>query len=188
MTVEQRPKIDPGWQRHFYWFPRIIASTCAMYHRCCYVEIGIWRCFAFKEIAPFCVEVHGVDINPNAAQWMPEGSRFWPMRSDEFFAAYDGSPPNVIFIDGDHSYKQAKRDFENALEVLAPAGSIFLHDTWPRDENDTTPGIGGEVWKLSEELIGSPQLESYTWPRFPGLTIIRRRGEGIGPRRLREAD
>lgn len=35
---------------------------------------------------------------------------------------------NVIFIDGDHSYRQSKKDLENSLEVLLPNGVILMHD------------------------------------------------------------
>jgi hypothetical protein len=63
---------------------------------------------------------------------------------------------------------------------------VFLHDTWPRDENDTDPQMGGGVWRLAEELTTSRELETFTWPRFPGLTAVRRRGEGLGRGHLRE--
>jgi hypothetical protein len=128
-------------------------------------------------IAPVCAEVHAVDVNRESETSMPQGARFWNMTSDQFFRRFDGSPPNVVFIDADHRYDQAKRDFDAALELLAPGGTVFLHDTWPRDEEDTTPLRCGTVWKLAEELAQSPRFESFTWPGTPGLTIVRRRGE-----------
>ena len=102
-------------------------------------------------------------MRPESEVDLPEGARFWNMPSDEFFSAYDGSPPHVIFIDGDHSYEQAKRDFENALRLLRPAGIVFMHDTWPRDESDATEEFCGGVWKLAEELS-----ESASWSRSHG--------------------
>ena len=116
---------------------------------------------------------------------MPPGTRFWNMRSDEFFERFDGSSPNVVFVDGDHSYEQAKRDFENALGILAPGGIIFLHDTWPRREEDTVAERCGTVLRLAEEIARSDSLESFTWPGFPGLTAVRRRGEGRDPSSIR---
>jgi len=52
---------------------------------------------------------------------------------------------DFIFIDGDHSYNGAKKDFENALKVLAPNGVIAFHDSNVHEE-----GMG--VWKLMDEL------------------------------------
>jgi methyltransferase family protein len=170
----------------FRWYPRIIAATCRFYHDCVYVEIGTGRGIALGEIAPACAEVHGVDVRPESDVDVPEGARFWNMPSDDFFSAYDGSSPHVIFIDGDHSYEQARRDFENALRLLRPGGIVFMHDTWPRDERDATDEFCGGVWKLAEELSESAEVESFTWPAFPGLTVVRRRGEGLGRGHLRE--
>jgi hypothetical protein len=172
--------------REFRWYPAIIAATCGLYENCVYVEVGTGRGISLQEIAPACAEVHGVDVRPRSEVDLPEGARFWEMASDEFFRGYDGSPPHVIFIDGDHSYEQAKRDFENALRLLRRSGTIFLHDTWPRDEQDATPEFCGDVWRLADEIAQADSLESFTWPAFPGLTAVRRRGEGLGRGNLRE--
>jgi hypothetical protein len=117
---------------------------------------------------------------------MPPGVTFWNMTSDEFFRAFEGSVPNVIFIDANHAYEQAKRDFLGALELLGEGGTIFLHDTWPRHEYDARPTHSGTVWKLAEELRQCADLESFTWAGSPGLTIVRRRGEGRERSELRD--
>ena len=36
--------------------------------------------------------------------------------------------PDLIFIDGDHSYRGARLDFYNSLKLLAPNGTIIIHD------------------------------------------------------------
>ena len=169
----------------FYWHPPVIAATCSFLHACVYIEIGVSQGVSLRWIAPYCAVVHGVDIRPESHVEMPPGGRYWSMPSDEFFRVYDGPAPNVVFVDGDHSYEQAKRDFENALRLLAKGGVIFLHDTWPRTEQDTDCGT---VWQLADEIAGRPELESFTWPFFPGLTAVRRRGEGVGAGHVREAD
>jgi Methyltransferase domain len=174
--------------REFRWYPAIIAATCRLYEDCVYIEVGTGRGLALAEIAPACGEVHGVDVRPESEVALPAGARFWQMASDEFFRSYDGSPPHVVFIDGDHSYAQARLDFEHALELLRPSGTIFLHDTWPRDEEDAQADFCGEVWRLADELARAPRLESFTWPAFPGLTAVRRRGEGLGRGHLRERE
>jgi hypothetical protein len=42
---------------------------------------------------------------------------------------------DVLFIDGDHSYKGVKKDFELYSQILSPNGIIILHDTDARYEN-----------------------------------------------------
>ncbi len=36
---------------------------------------------------------------------------------------------DVLFIDGDHSYKGVKKDFELYSQILSPKGIIIIHDT-----------------------------------------------------------
>ncbi len=184
----RKAPILTGVPDEFRWYPRIIAATCRFYSDCVYIEVGTGRGVALREIAPACAEVHGVDTRPEQGIELPEGARLWNMRSDEFFEAYDGSAPHVVFVDGDHSYEQAKRDYENAMRMLRPGGILFLHDTWPRDRADASSDFCGSVWKLAEELARSSEVESFTWPAFPGLTAVRRRGEGLGHGHLRERD
>jgi hypothetical protein len=160
------------------WYPRVIASTCSFYERCVYIEIGVDRGFSIRIIAPNCAEVHAVDIQELSGDCLPAEVTFWHMTSDAFFEAYDGSPPNVVFIDGDHTHHQAARDFANTIAILSVGGIVFLHDTWPTAEEHLRSNACGTVWLLAEEIAARPDLESFTWPGFPGLTAVRRRGEG----------
>ncbi len=150
------------------WFSEILAGVALSYPDCCYVEIGVADGVTIAVVAPCCREAHGCDIRDRSTV-MPSGVRFWHMASDEFFTRYDGSPPHLFFIDGFHSYEQAKRDYENALSLLAPGGTIALHDTAPGDPSLTGPDKCGEVWKLEAEI----QAEKLTLRSFPGLTLVR---------------
>lgn len=77
--------------------------------------------------------------------------------SDEFFED-NHEIFDVIFIDGLHSYEQARRDLLNSKKFLAPGGFIAFHDMLPLDwiEGHPYPLIGGswtgDVWKLAFEL------------------------------------
>src|SRR6202008_2715379 len=95
--------------------------------------------------------------------------RFWHMPSDDFFARYDGSAPHLVFIDGSHVYEQVRRDYLNAVRILAPGGTIALHDTWPGSEAEMTPHRCGDVWRLEAEIAD----EKFTFRTFPGLTLVR---------------
>ncbi|MEX2211570.1 MAG: class I SAM-dependent methyltransferase [Gaiellaceae bacterium] len=170
--------LDPSW------YARIVAATCAFYPAAVYVEIGVDQGSSIAIVAPNCAEVHGVDPNPASQKAMPPGGRFWQMASDRFFAAYDGPPPHVVFIDGDHRYEQAARDFRNALRLLAPGGIVFLHDTWPTDADHFSPASCGTVCELLDDLRAMPELEVFTWPGYPGLTAVRRRDEARDAPRL----
>jgi glycosyltransferase involved in cell wall biosynthesis len=180
---EDRVKPSPvipypaGWDADQAWYARIIAATCAFYPNAVYVEIGVDQGHAVQIVASSCGDVHGVDVNPGSRDAMPPGSRFWEMPSDRFFSVYDGPAPHVIFIDGDHRYEQAARDFRNSLRLLAPGGTIFLHDTWPTNPGETSPHLCGTVCQLLPEISERPELESFTWAGYPGLTAVRRRGD-----------
>jgi hypothetical protein len=150
------------------WFTEILAGVAAGYADCCYVEIGVEHGVSMTVVARSCREAHGCDI-VDRAKAMPPGARFWHMPSDRFFASYDGSPPSLVFIDGGHAYEQARRDYENAVQILALGGIIALHDTRPRDEADKALDRCGAVWRLEREITA----DKFTFDAFPGLTLVR---------------
>ena len=161
-------KITRGAEDRAPWWMEILVGIALSHPRCCYIEIGVERGVSMSVIAPCCAEAHGCDIVDRSAV-MPRGTRFWHMSSDDFFERYDGRVPDLVFIDGGHSYEQARRDYENALRILAPGGTIALHDTCPGDDANKAPDLCGDVWRLEEE-IAEPKL---TFATFPGLTLVR---------------
>ena len=93
--------------------------------------------------------------------------------SDEFFNNLDFVDNNMgvrvyygydlIFIDGYHEYKQAKRDLENSMRVLDPKGFIVLHDVNPLDEVGTyVPRKTSQWWGDVYKLAASIQNEKWT--------------------------
>jgi len=91
-------------------------------------------------------------------------------RSDEFFESDDakGMVFDIIFIDGDHEYHQAKRDVKNAQKFLSPTGVLVIHDVNPARADmvsEDRPKIGtqwcGEVYKVFVEL-----RKLKTWTSF----------------------
>ncbi|HEY5316624.1 MAG TPA: class I SAM-dependent methyltransferase [Solirubrobacteraceae bacterium] len=161
-------RIRRGGEARGPWYTEVLAGIALSYANCCYVEIGVEHGVSMSVVAPCCAEAHGCDVADRSGA-MPAGARFWHMSSDEFFASYDGAPPALIFIDGDHTYAQARRDYENAGRILAPGGVIALHDTWPGEEANATPDKCGEVWRLEREITA----EKFTFAAFPGLTLVR---------------
>jgi hypothetical protein len=65
---------------------------------------------------------------------------------------------DVIFIDGLHTYTQARKDVINAIKCLKEDGWIALHDMLPRDWTEhhipivTRDVWCGDVWKVAFEL------------------------------------
>jgi hypothetical protein len=77
--------------------------------------------------------------------------------SDEFFKS-NTRQFDVIFIDGLHTYMQARRDIINSIKCLKEKGWIALHDMLPRNWMEQHIPIVtrdmwlGDVWKVAFEL------------------------------------
>lgn len=158
------------------WHVPIIASVVASYPRPTYIEIGVFQGDCLTQVAPQCGEAHGVDVSFGALKHDIGSATRWQMTSDEFFEHYEGPAPQVVFVDGDHEYEQARRDARNALAILAPEGVLFLHDTWPVFKAATERLLCGGVHRVLDELHADPALEVATIRRWPGLSLVSRRG------------
>jgi hypothetical protein len=111
-------------------------------HKCkSYLEIGIQDAVNFKAIK--CEKKIGVDPNCNF-------ENVEKVKSDEFFANND-SEFDLIFIDGDHTYEQAKSDILNALKIVRKF--IVCHDVLPIDENHTNIYLNGGVYRAIADII-----------------------------------
>lgn len=153
---------------HVPWYARIIAAVCAAYENCRYLEIGVDQGACLAHVARSCPTVTGVD--PVAPERYVPGE-FCQTTADGFFAR-DTRRWDVIFIDGDHSYEQALRDYHHAVAALADNGTIFLHDTWPTEEHHYAPDACGSVYRLRRQLEDR-HADAFTFRRHPGLTLVR---------------
>jgi hypothetical protein len=172
-AADRRPVVP--WNR---WHGPIIASVVASYSRPTYVEIGVFRGDCLAAVIPVAEQAHGVDVRFDRLACDVRGARLWATTSDDFFARYDGPAPDVIFVDGDHSYEQARKDTLNALELLADHGCLFLHDSWPVF-HAATDATCGEVHRVVAELKQDPALEVATIRRWPGLSLVTRGGPAL---------
>lgn len=86
------------------------------------------------------------------------------------------------FIDGDHNYEQAKKDFWNAWPLLVEDGVLALHDTYPPDETWTDENRCGDVYRLRQELEKNPDMECLTLGRGcvigVGVTFVKKKRKG----------
>lgn len=156
------------------WHRSVIASLMMPERSQSYLEIGILRGECLTEVLPWCQVAMGVDINPECAQYVPDGVDFYNMPSDHFFEVYDGPSVDVIFIDGDHRMEQAARDFRNAVTILEVSGVIALHDSYPWYSPYEPPATNlcGDVYRFVEELKDDSNFNAVTIPRFPGVTLV----------------
>ena len=144
-----------------------------------YLEIGLYdtsRNFDKIKVA----KKTGVD--PKIKAW--EGS-ILSVTSDEFFAK-NTKKFDLIFIDGDHSYEQSKRDLANSIKALATDGFIVMHDCNPRTASAALPrkpsGGGawnGEVYRTFYEQNCKPGLLAFVCDLDHGLGIITNRCSNV---------
>lgn len=70
-------------------------------------------------------------------------------------------PIEILFIDGDHAYEAAKKDFEDWYPFVKKGGKILIHDS--RKELGTPESTFNRGWpgptKLAGELRSSPKVK-----------------------------
>ena len=92
----------------------------------------------------------------------------------------------LIFIDGLHHADQVRKDFENALECLAPGGFIVLHDCNPPTEITTCVPRGaqrewcGDVYKFACRLGEYNGIDFVTCDFDYGCAVVWREPVKVG--------
>lgn len=141
-----------------------------------YLEIGAADGFNYDKI--FCDKKYAcdpntveMDVKDNEGQLI---KTFKP-NSDEFFDLVKNDF-DVVFIDGDHTAEQVRKDITNALKCNAKA--IILHDTIPHSKEmqevpRNTKVWTGDVWRAVVGFIESyPDVSVVTHRADFGLTVI----------------
>lgn len=75
--------------------------------------------------------------------------------SEEARAEYDGAPIDLLWVDGDHNYEPARRDFEMWAPLVAVGGIIAGHDY----------SHGAGVRRAWDEVVGADPAFSSTGRR-----------------------
>jgi predicted O-methyltransferase YrrM len=86
---------------------------------------------------------------------------------DRVNKAFCGKPLDFVFIDGDHSYKGVKRDFEIYSPLVKKGGIVGFHDIAPHPA-----GWSGDVPRFWDEIKGR-----YSWRE---IVAVPNGGYGIG--------
>jgi hypothetical protein len=145
----------------------IINALIQKYGYQSYLEIGLARGETFAAVQ--CPVKVSVDI---------AGDPTYKMTSDAFFEQNE-TMYDIIFVDGDHSTAQARKDVENALRWCDYDGTLVIHDCNPglpehaTDEYTGGCWLGG-VWKVIADLRTRPHLVLSTVDTDCGVAIVRR--------------
>jgi hypothetical protein len=124
-----------------------------------YVEIGVKRGDSVARTQPG-TKVVGIDPAPRLFDpAIAEIVDLQPTTSDDYFANNDlsatlgGLPVDVAFIDGEHLFEFALRDFMNLESYCSENSVIFAHDCYPLSRETSTrdwqtDAWNGDVWKI----------------------------------------
>ena len=144
-----------------------------------YLEVGVQYGWSLQLASAAEVAI-GIDPHPLVA---PQGNQvIFTMTSDEYFAnlpLYEPREPvDLAFIDGQHLFEYALRDFVNIEAISSPGGVIVFDDVLPRTQGmasrDMCPGDWtGDVWKVWPILKGlRPDLQMLLVDTQPTGTLV----------------
>lgn len=101
-----------------------------------------------------------------------EWHRLTGVEAARVYAANDGPPVDLVFIDGDHSYEGLRGDWEAWNPLVAPGGIIALHDSCSSAERRIEDA--GSVIFTSEIILKDPRFKLVE--TVDTLTVMSRRG------------
>ena len=145
-----------------------------------YVELGLFRCGLFNRMIPHAEKLIGVDMNPEAGNFMLQSDkvRFFNGTTQQFAQELQENPLQIdlLFIDADHAKEAVLQDFYDFFPFVSPHGLILLHDTHPRDAEMLQRTLCDTAYEAIEELSkDTTEYELMTLPLSPGLTLCRKR-------------
>lgn len=120
-----------------------------------YLEIGLRTGDTFDKVQ--CILKHSVDpvaIGDHIPTFLMTSNEFFNQNTEKY---------DLIFIDGDHNYKQVKWDVEHSLDIISEGGCIVLHDTNPPSERFTKADRSLTAYKVLPFIANSNlQVSVYT--------------------------
>ena len=166
-----------GWSAMDAWIP------IALYHRKgCLVEIGVGEStfFMCKHGKDHDRDVYSIDLNSgklkdyNYHKYFAGHYVMWG-DSREITGRWD-KPIAVMLIDGTHDYEIAKTEFANMWPHVVEGGMVFIHDTYPPQEEFLSEYACGDVWKFRKDLEKrQDEMDILTLPytgKWCGVSVI----------------
>lgn len=127
------------------------------------MEIGVEMGATMRYLAPLFNTYIGLDIkktfDPSKDDWLKEhkdiryiesdSSAFKTLRIAYHILKEKGQLLDFLFIDGNHEYQAAKKDFEWYSKLVKPGGFVAFHDIQDHPLNDAH---GNQVYWLWEDI------------------------------------
>jgi hypothetical protein len=104
--------------------------------------------------------------------FLKEYENAYEMTTDVFFQTTQLKNFNLIFIDADHRYMQALKDYNSSVNLLEKSGIIVLHDCYPPSESLCDDYFCSDSYKLLEVLSRTGQEVFYSKEHF-GITLVK---------------
>jgi hypothetical protein len=187
-----------------YWGEYVLSCTQGAV---CEIGVGESSIYLSKVARKYDRQIYHCDISPSKIvnpltipgyisqdsdehNYMEEGHEYEPYRriicyagpSDLLFERLQPTELALSYIDGDHCYAQARKDFDHLFARTVDDGYILLHDTYPPDATWVHANACGDVYQLRQELEQRTDLDCLTLTRGTaigvGLTMIRKRPRG----------
>jgi hypothetical protein len=145
---------------------------------CNYIEYGVRDGHSLGKLSQVSDKSYGIDIERHKKLTVPSNSEFHLMTTDKFSSEKLGDIKfNAAFIDADHSFTSAYRDFRNIFKHIQPKGYIFLHDTYPCNSMLLKKHFCNDCYKTPLQIKKDytlKELEILTFPLNPGVTVVRK--------------
>jgi predicted O-methyltransferase YrrM len=140
-----------------------------------YLEYGVSTGHSLLNMAKVVHKAFGVDVVNNIRAQVPNNTEFFKMTTDRFSEEHVRDLEfSLCFIDADHAFSSAYKDFSNIIKYIKPGGYVFLHDTYPCAKEFLEPYLCNDCYKTPLQIKKDyPSLEVLTLPLQPGLTIVR---------------
>lgn len=136
----------------------------------CYLELGLPHTPTIYGVAKWCRVAYAVDYG-NLGKSEMTNVHLFTMKTDRFFGevAPKLEPPELVFIDADHSKGQVMKDLNNVAAICAENCVVVLHDTFPADDSYLAPELCNDSYLCPDLIV----WEHVTLPVPPGLTLCR---------------
>lgn len=121
-----------------------------------YLEVGVDQGKSLsvaRMVAKPGVEVYGVDLRDDPKI---KGTKFFKRDSKDLAQTWK-KKINVLFIDGDHSYKGCKADIDGWYPHMAKGGVMLFHDC-----DESSPGVVRAV----AEFVDNYEGVLWSWKLF----------------------
>lgn len=100
-------------------------------------------------------------------------NEYYEMTSDNFFHKKKNylkeMKPDIVFVDGLHTYEQSLNDVRNALKVVKPGGIVLMHDCNPIHELAAAPASSIEEVKKNAPQDWNGDWNGDVWKAFVHL-------------------